>query len=49
MSEGQASPAEPRRTGEPTGGPPRMVLYALYVVLVAVLIAVLVIVGVYGA
>ena len=32
----------------PTGEPPRLVLYALYAVLVMVLLAVFIVVGVYG-
>ena len=43
MTEGQGSDASPH-----ADEPPRMVLYALYAVLVMVLLAVFVIVGVYG-
>lgn len=44
MSASPDEPSPPAREGEP----PRVVLYALYVLLFVVLIAVLVIVGVYG-
>lgn len=44
MSEPATEPSPPATEGEP----PRIVLYALYVLMAAVLIAVLVIVGVYG-
>ena len=45
MSVSSTDPSPPAGPGEE---PPRLVLYALYVLLAAVLIAVLVIVGVYG-
>lgn len=44
MTAPSTEPTPPEREGEP----PRLVLYALYVLMAAVLIAVLVIVGVYG-
>lgn len=43
-----ASSTEPSPPARPREEPPRIVLYALYVLLAAVLIAVLVIVGIYG-
>ncbi len=43
-----ASPTEPSPPARPREEPPRIVLYALYILLAAVLIAVLVMVGVYG-
>jgi uncharacterized membrane protein len=44
MTAPSTEPAQPEREGEP----PRIVLYALYVLMAVVLLAVLVIVGVYG-